>query len=165
MRFGRSPNLIRTVVCAGVALLLAACAIPTPDTGSGNEDVLTATPPAQPGEPQTDLGSKLAQVEGVQAVILESFPVQVHAVVRGNLADGCTEIDQIEQNRDIEDKRFEVTITTSRDPDKICTQALVPFEETVPLDVRDLPKGVYTVDVNGVQASFELQQDNQIPSD
>jgi inhibitor of cysteine peptidase len=165
MRFGRSINLIRTMVYAGITLLLAACAAPAPDTGQEDEVVPAATPPAQPGEPQTDPDTKRAQVDGVETVILESFPVQVHTIVRGNLADGCTEIDQIEQNRDVEDKRFEVTITTSRDPDKICTQALVPFEETVPLDVRDLPKGVYAVDVNGVQASFELQQDNKIPSD
>jgi inhibitor of cysteine peptidase len=163
MRIGPSTNLIRTMIYAGFALLLAACAIPASDTSQENEVVPTATPPGRPGEPQTDPGSKLAQVDGVETVILESFPVQVHAIVRGNLADGCTEIDQIEQNRDVEDKHFEVTITTSRDPDKICTQALVPFEETVPLDVRDLPKGVYTVDVNGTQARFELQQDNRIP--
>ena len=103
-------------------------------------------------------------MESVELLILESFPVQVHALVQGNLADGCTEIDQIERHRDLENKAFEVTITTSRDPDKMCTQALVPFEETVPLDVRDLPAGTYSVDVNGVQGSFELQMDNSLYS-
>jgi inhibitor of cysteine peptidase len=104
----------------------------------------------------------LASVESVELQILESFPVQVRALVRGHLADGCTEIDQIEQRRDLEAKTFEITISTSRDPTLVCTMALVPFEETIPLDVRDLPAGIYTVDVNGVQASFELQTDNTL---
>jgi inhibitor of cysteine peptidase len=36
----------------------------------------------------------------------------------------------------------------------------VPFKINVPLDVYGLEKGNYTVDVNGVQGSFELQTDN-----
>ena len=163
MRICSLTHLIRTAAYAALALLLAACAVASPDTGRGNEVPPTATPPGQPGEPQAPPpGSDLASVESVEIQILESFPVQVNVVVRGNLADGCTEIDQIEQRRDLENKRFEITITTSRDPDKICTQALVPFEETIPLDVRDLPAGTYTVDANGVQATFELQQDNKL---
>jgi inhibitor of cysteine peptidase len=152
-----------TLVCVALILLLAACAAPAPDTGRGNQVVPTATKQGQEGEPQGGPDARRAQVKSVEMLILESFPVQVHALVKGNLADGCTEIDQIEEARDMENKSFRVTITTSRDPDKICTQALVPFEETVPLDVRDLPAGAYTVDVNGVQATFELQQENKLP--
>lgn len=161
MYISRRFKLALTLVCTALVLLLAACAAASPT----REEPPTATPQAQPGVPQRGPGSNLANVESVELRILESFPVQVHAVVRGTLADGCTEIDEIEQSRDVENRSFEVRITTARDPDKVCTQALVPFEETIPLDVRDLPAGSYTVDVNGVQASFELQVDNTLPQE
>jgi len=37
---------------------------------------------------------------------------------------------------------------------------LAPFEEIIPLEVYGLPAGTYTVDVNGVQATFDLEVDN-----
>jgi inhibitor of cysteine peptidase len=42
----------------------------------------------------------------------------------------------------------------------MCTQALVPFEESIDLDVRGLPAGTYTVDVHGETATFTLDVDN-----
>jgi inhibitor of cysteine peptidase len=45
----------------------------------------------------------------------------------------------------------------------MCTQIVVPFEESIPLDVVGLPAGTYTVDVNGVTGSFTLDVDNQLP--
>ena len=151
------------LACAVLILLLTACAASLPGTDKGNGlEPPAATPPGQAGEPQGHPDGKQAQVESVSLRILESFPVQIHALVRGHLADGCTEIDQIESSRDLDKKAFEVSITTVRPADKICSSALVPFEETIPLDVRDLPAGTYTVDVNGVQGSFELQMDNSL---
>jgi hypothetical protein len=44
-----------------------------------------------------------------------------------------------------------------------CTLELVPFEQTIDLDVYGLPAGVYTVDVNGVTDTFELMVDNVPP--
>ena len=37
----------------------------------------------------------LAPVEEIEIVILESFPVQVHVIARGNLPDPCTEISEV----------------------------------------------------------------------
>jgi len=37
---------------------------------------------------------------------------------------------------------------------------LAPFEETIPLEVYGLPAGTYTVEVNGVQGTFDLEMDN-----
>jgi inhibitor of cysteine peptidase len=42
----------------------------------------------------------------------------------------------------------------------MCAQVLVPFEETIALDVAGLPAGAYTVVVNEVKTSFELAVDN-----
>jgi inhibitor of cysteine peptidase len=126
--------------CSG-ALFAAATPTPTP-TQDNNGGVIS-------GE---------ATVEQIDIRILESFPVQVHVGVRGYLADGCTEIDEMIQSR--EGNTFNVTITTTRPADAMCTMALVPFEQNIPLDVEGLPAGTYTVMVNGVSGTFELSVDN-----
>ena len=46
-----------------------------------------------------------------------------------------------------------------------CTQALVPFEEVVPLDVNGLPAGTYTVIAGDMQSEFVLDMDNEIPEE
>jgi inhibitor of cysteine peptidase len=45
----------------------------------------------------------LAHIQSVDILILESFPVQVHIVSKGQHPDSCTEIDQIQQRRDATD--------------------------------------------------------------
>ena len=163
MTTARLSQSASTLLCTALILLLVACSASTPNSDKGTEfDPPTSTPAGQTGEPQDRPGAKLARVESIELLILESFPVQVHALVKGNLSDGCTEVDQIEERRDLDNKTFEVEITTKRPADKLCSSNLVPFEETIPLDVRDLPAGTYTVDVNGVQGSFELQMDNSV---
>jgi len=99
----------------------------------------------------------LALVDEIEIIILESFPVQVQVIARGNLSDPCTEIYQITQKK--EDNTFFITIKTSRPADP-CIQIIVPFEVKIPLNVYGLPAGTYTVDVNGVQATFDLEIDN-----
>jgi hypothetical protein len=105
----------------------------------------------------------MAAVEAVDVLILESFPVQVNVVARGNLPDGCTTISDATQERD--GNTFRVMITTVRPVDAMCTEALVLFEKVIALDVYGLPAGVYTVDVNGVTAPFELAVDNVLPEE
>jgi putative hemolysin len=87
-------------------------------------------------------------------------PVQIEVAIKGSLPDSCTEIDQLDQCFDAEESIFWIEITTVRTTDEACAQALVPFEETIALDVCGLPAGTYTVDVNGAQESFTLAVDN-----
>jgi len=101
-----------------------------------------------------------ANVDNIQILVMESFPVQVSVQVSGFLPDGCTVIDEANITTAKTGNTFNVNIPTKRPKDAMCTQALVPFEIGVPLDVYGLEKGNYTVDVNGVQDSFELQTDN-----
>ena len=101
----------------------------------------------------------LAPVEEIEIVILESFPVQINVIARGNLPDPRTEISEVLQER--EGNTFFVTIKTYRYPG-FCIQVLAPFEEIIPLDVYGLPAGIYNVDVNGVQGTFDLEVDNII---
>ena len=134
----RRAGLTLFVGCA--LLLLAAC------TGGGQEAIATATvAPAEatltPGDSQPTRGQ--AVVDSIDVLIMESFPVQVSVTALGNLPDGCTQIDEVISQRT--DNAFRVAITTLRQPSAACTQALVPFEESVPLDVAGLPAGTYEV--------------------
>ncbi|HEX9385228.1 MAG TPA: NBR1-Ig-like domain-containing protein [Anaerolineales bacterium] len=43
-------------------------------------------------------------------------------------------------------------------------QATTPFETTIPLDIKDLPAGSYTVTANGVSAVFTLPVENPTPT-
>ena len=122
----------------------------------------TRTPPVGKTPPGGVIRGE-AVVETIDILILESFPVQVNVVARGNLPDGCTEIDEIGQERS--GKAFEVTIPTARPADAACTQALEPFEKTISLDVHGLPAGSYGVDVNGATGAFELAVDNVMPTE
>jgi len=38
----------------------------------------------------------------------------------------------------------------------MCTMALVPFEQIIPIDTSGLAAGEYTVDVNGVNVTLAL---------
>jgi inhibitor of cysteine peptidase len=147
------------------AMLIAACSgqpgggVPTatiPPT-----EAPSATPGSDPHGIEPTPGAVItgtAQIETIDLLILESFPVQIHAKVVGYLGDGCTTLGEITQVR--EDDTFLISITTSRPAEAICTQQLVGFEETIPLDVAGLPAGTYTVDINGVTETFTLDVDN-----
>jgi len=99
----------------------------------------------------------LASVDEIDMLILESFPVQINVISRENLPDPCTEISEVLQERGGD--AFFITIKTYRSPG-FCIQVLAPFEETIPLGVYGLPAGTYTVEVNGVQGTFDLEIDN-----
>jgi hypothetical protein len=136
-----------------VALVAAFGCVATPTAGDVPTAYVSATEPEDDG-----VVEGLAPVEDIDILILESFPVQVNVVARGNLPDGCTTINEVTQERD--GNTFRVTITTVRPVGMVCTEALVPFEKVIALDVYGLPAGVYTVDVNGVSDTFELTVDN-----
>lgn len=99
----------------------------------------------------------LASVDEIDIIILEIFPVQINVIARGNLPDPCTEISEVLQEK--EGNTFFITIKTYRSPG-FCIQVIAPFEEIIPLEVYGLPAGTYTVDVNGVQATFDLEVNN-----
>jgi inhibitor of cysteine peptidase len=124
-----------------LSLLLAGCALPLTDADEGPPQGPTATP----DQPVTH---GTADVEEVDILIMESFPVQVAVV------------DEIRRSFDAETNTFFVEITTVRPTDAICTQALEPFEERISLDVYGRPAGTYAVDVNGVTDTFTLDVDN-----
>lgn len=151
---------VLVVILASLLTFLAACSVGNNQTGSA-ESTPTSAPTVAAGSNQPSRGQ--AQVESVDVLIMESFPVQVSVVARGELPDVCTRIDEIisQQSGDT----FRIAITTFRQPDEMCAQVTAPFEQAVSLDVAGLPAGTYNVSVNGVPATFTLDVDNFMPED
>lgn len=105
-----------------------------------------------------------AVVEELELTMLESFPVQVLAQVRGSLPDSCTTIEEIRVTRTQE--TFQLELITTRSQAEMCAQALQPFDEQIALDVVNLAAGSYAVRAGDKEASFNLDVDNvqAIPS-
>lgn len=152
-KFKRQRPVLSIALLLVFLLLLAAC-------GSMAEDTPTATPEESPPTPGEE---DLVTVEALNVLLLESFPLQVQVNVSGYLADGCTAIEEIIQGSNLEENRYWIDIQASRDPNATCTQATVPFEESVALDVYGIPAGTYTVDVEEQSATFSLDVDNVPP--
>ncbi len=139
------PFLVSLLLLA--VILLAACQ-PSGQPSGGNDGSGGEMVPGQE-----------ATVESLKVMILESFPVQVQAIVSGYFPDGCVQLDTIKVDQSGND--LILTINTLRPAgDVACTEALVPFEENVPLDVYGLPAGTYTVIAQDKTASFDLSVDN-----
>lgn len=136
-------------------LVLSACA-PLGDDNFGRSP-LTTTP-----APGLSL-SHMTTVTSIEFLMLTSFPVQVHTIIKGILPDACTTIQAATATRAGND--FALTLTTARDTSAVCAQTATPFEQDIPLDVYGLPTGAYTASANGVSATFELTRDNVLPSD
>ncbi len=98
-------------------------------------------------------------IDTLQINILESSPLQVTVTIIGNLPDGCTSIvgHKITQS---DQWKFNIQIITKHDDQNLCTQALVPFEQTIPLDVNGLPAGTYMVKIYDLSETFTFKQDN-----
>jgi hypothetical protein len=120
--------------------------------------LLSACQPADPVGEDFVYGQE-AVVESVHVLIMESFPLQARAMVSGYLSDGCLELVEIDVER--QEMEFVLTLTTRRPAgDVMCTEALVPFEEAVTLDIEGLDAGTYTVIAQDQQAQFTLDVDN-----
>ena len=92
-------------------------------------------------------------VESVEVVVLESFPYQLRAQVKGYLPDSCTRLDAVTQSR--QGNLITVSITTLREQDAICLQRIETVERTIPLEGGFLP-GQYVLRVNNVAQQFTL---------
>jgi hypothetical protein len=134
----------------------------------GSDEPETADTPTETANTPTAVSTDTplqqeARVDSIEILILESFPVQVNVRARGDLPDGCTTIDTVETTQ--QGTTFNINITTIRQTGELCTEALVPFEETISLDVLGLNAGTYTVNANGINGSFTLQVDNVVQAE
>jgi hypothetical protein len=108
--------------------------------------------PRDPDEQKDEVVTGRAAVDSVEVV--EIGEVSATIVVRGNLADGCTRIaDHVQA---VQGHIIRVELYTERPADQFCTQALVPFDQEIVIDLRGLEEGEYLLDVNGVKAELVI---------
>lgn len=102
--------------------------------------------------PINDAGEAVLELLTVET--LEALPVQVQAVIRGQLPDACTYVANVRQVR--EGNTFRLQLTTARYANRRCAQVMTPFEQRVVLDTSGLPAGTYSVRINQISTAFTL---------
>jgi hypothetical protein len=103
-------------------------------------------------------GSSLAKVNQVEVVTAPGNPPGYAAVVAGILPDGCTQLGRPTQR--VAATTIKIILPAQPAAGSCSQLATTPFEETIPLRVNGLAAGSYTVEVNGVVASFILAEDH-----
>jgi hypothetical protein len=86
------------------------------------------------------------QLVWVHQVEVQEVNGEDQATIIGDYPDGCSTLGEVVT--EVDGNTINVTVYADRPPDAMCTMALVPFEETITLDVGDLAPDEYTVIVN-----------------
>ena len=107
--------------------------------------------------------SEQAQVESIEIMVSGSIPVELQVAARGVLAGECVSLGEAKTKR--AGNTYKVTLFVQRQEGETCDESPVTFEKKIPLDVKGLSAGLYTVDVNGVLGTFEFAMDNIAPQD
>jgi inhibitor of cysteine peptidase len=99
-------------------------------------------------------------IDSIEVQLLGTFPMHATVIARGHLPNDCTELKPINPYFDV--STFKVSIFMARVMSNTCRNTLRPFESVIPLNIKGLRAGVYTVNVNGVIGNFRLSADNGI---
>ncbi len=106
--------------------------------------------------------AKLATIEVSDILVINTKPAQAFVKASGYFPSGCYGLGSI--NARLKETLFEVAVNqVELQTFAVCTQALVPFSITVPLDIYGLAAGAYQVSINGRTRSFTLAADNYLP--
>lgn len=154
----------RTLLLIFIVFILASCAPaaqPTDDmietlppdtavtsppepTDPANEPTQNPNPFAPgPGDANLIRGEVFVQEAGL--LIRESFPPQISLTLSGELPTPCNRL-RVEVGAPDANKQIHVTVYSVVNPDLMCTQVIMPFEESV--DLGTFPSGHYSVFVN-----------------
>lgn len=82
----------------------------------------------------------------VDSVTIQMVDGEYNATLVGNYPDGCSTLGKVEAT--VTDNTIAVTVLADSPPDAVCALGLVPFEETITLDLGEIEPGEYTVVVN-----------------
>lgn len=129
------------LVIAGLILVPACSSSQTPvsDLKKKYPDLIQLSPPEKDNIQESKI-----YIDSVRIVTLNS---QQALLISGDLPDGCTHVGSVSYN--ITETVLSISLDAWRDPDMICTQALVSFS----FIYRGLPEGTLTMfpsaDLNG----------------
>ena len=117
--------------------------------------LIPSTPPTSPTEEPGIPVTGVANVQSLEIQIVEAQPLQINAILRGQLPDaGCTTISSVTQVRN--GNTIQLSLLTTSSPLALCAQVLTPFERVVALDMSNLSPGQYKVHVNNIEQAFKL---------
>ncbi len=102
-----------------------------------------------------DFEIRLAPIHEVKVNIAESYPPQVLVYIKGGLSDGCTTFHKLTKER--HGNTIEITVTTKRPKEAICTQVYGFFEQNLNLGSDFAPGETYTLKVNDKVSTFIIQ--------
>ncbi len=85
-------------------------------------------------------------IDGQELLIAESYPVQVSLVLTGSLPTPCHQLRVVAPTQANTRNELRLEVYSLADPDKMCSQVLVPFEVKVPLGSH--AGGTFSVWVN-----------------
>jgi hypothetical protein len=152
-------NLLITSLFVLLVLVLNACA-PVSHAAGG---IPTGIPPATPQDAVTQAPTALreAQVQSVEVQFSKIEPLQIWAIVRGNLNESCAKLSDPQVS--IVDNTIQIKVMSLSPTDRGCIQITTPFVQNVPLDTDTLTSGTYTVIANGVSAVFTIPGGEVLP--
>lgn len=107
-------------------------------------------------------GYQPVDVDQVEAEVGVGSPIPVQVTISGNLPDTCAQIELVQQR--LEGSTFYIALSTIPSSAEGCLQDPLPFRMTIPLNVVNLPAGLYSVEVNGSRADFTLDTGNTTSS-
>ena len=93
------------------------------------------------------------QIENVDIVVLESYPMQIELHVTGYQPDGCDFPVQVEQRRT--DHTVVVEIFRVMPEDTMCPMTIESYDATIRIE-GGFESGSYTFDVNGFVVEVDL---------
>lgn len=110
-------------------------------------------------------GIPIRDITQVELIKSGSAPVQVFLKISGTFTSGCPEFGDVSTM--VEGSQFSVIAyykLNKHPPGSIvCTAALVPFSQTIPLSVYGLDSGTYSYTVNGkFTGTFVLDSKNSL---
>ncbi|MFO7944416.1 MAG: hypothetical protein R6U51_09000 [Anaerolineales bacterium] len=141
--------ILLSVLVISVTVLSTACGMDSapsttdvpPDTQSStavspsHDQATEDSEEGRPFAPQAgdqDLERGDVQLEKIDLLIMESWPVQISLQVEGNLPTPCHQLRaKISEKGD--DQRVDIEIYSLTDPEQMCAQVLEPFEVNIPL--------------------------------
>lgn len=115
---------------------------------------------------QFNHGKAVTEINSVELIQTESFPVQVFLKISGVFSNGCPKVGKIRSK--LINNEFKLSVNYKYNPQFLagelaCTDALVNFSKISPLAVYGLKKGTYNYRVNeAFSGSFTLKKDNAL---
>lgn len=138
------------IVLFAILALTACAAVPS----NPNDAVVTSPGQGSPPDEgvQTPTGGEWLRgevfLQESQVLLLESYPIQVRVLLRGEKPTPCHEMRVVISEPD-EQNRIDLEVFTEVELGEMCIQVIEPFEETVAIPMNGAPDGEYTIWVNG----------------